>query len=65
MSDQEPDSPPPTVQLDDQQQWGETKLIDGIRRRQCLRCGNWFSIEYHVYHFCPVRKQLRLFYPHG
>ena len=59
----DPKSPqPPPEQPDEPQQWGRTKLIDGMRRRQCLRCGNWFSIEYHIFHKCPVRRQLRLFF---
>ena len=65
MAEQDPDLPSPSSQPIEPEQWGRTKVIDGIRRRQCLRCGNWFSIEYHVFHYCPVRKQLRLFDPLG
>ena len=63
MSEPEPGDPPPTVQLDDQQQWGDTKLINGQKCRQCRRCGNWFNIGWLAYHGCPVNPQLRLFDP--
>ena len=63
MSSQDPDPQPPTRQLDDRQQWGDTRINDGQQRRQCRSCGNWFNVGWLADHCCPVHPQLRLFDP--
>ena len=60
MADQAPGPQPLTQQLDNQQQWGDTKLINGQR---CRRCGDWFNIGWLAYHGYPANPQLRLFDP--
>ena len=63
MAAQAPDPQPPIQQLDNQRPWGDTKVINGQKCRQCRRCGNWFNIGWLAYHGCPVNPQLRLFDP--
>ena len=52
-----------TAQPDDFTQWGETKIIDGAKCRQCKRCELWFPIGWLAHHGCPLRRQYLLFNP--
>ena len=61
MTRQHHNNPAPASQLDDHEQWGESKTMDGLPHRHCRRCGNWFIAYFLNLHFCPVPELQRIF----